>query len=49
LSISIEKRSEKIQTMAERKRMNYLLKTRGLHLNVELEDLLDSSGLPGKT
>ena len=25
------------------------LKTRGLYLNVELEDLLDSSELPGKT
>ncbi len=25
------------------------LKTRGLHLNVELEDLLDSSELPGKS
>ena len=35
--------------MAKRKRMNYLLKTRGLYLNVELEDLLDSSELPGET
>ena len=26
-----------------------LLKTRGLYLNVELEDLLDSLELPGKT